>query len=67
MTEYEHERQANIVNNQKILKSLNISILHKFHVFKEFSNMSFSEVSISFTPSFQNPLLYFKWLPKQYW
>ena len=39
MTEYEHERQANIVNNQKILKSLNIPILNKSHVSKGSSNM----------------------------
>ena len=42
LTEYEHERQANIVSNQEILKSLNISILHKFHVSKTFFNMFFS-------------------------
>ena len=41
MTEYEHERQANIADNQEILKSLNISILNKFHVSKGFFNMSF--------------------------
>jgi len=39
MTEYEHERQANIAGNQEILKSLNIPILHKSHVSKGSSNM----------------------------
>src|SRR5436305_7699748 len=39
MTEYEHERQANIAGNQEILKSLNIPILNKSHVSKGSSNM----------------------------
>src|SRR5436305_15228479 len=41
MTEYEHERQANIADNQEILKSLNIPILNKSHVSKGSSNMPF--------------------------